>query len=761
MSAVGVWRVTMSTPMGPQDMELSIDRAGAADFTGRIESPMGNFDIVGAVSGKRFQWEMKAKKPMPIIVTFDVTIADDAISGSAKLGMLGASTISGERVAAGTEPAAPTAPDLDDTGPITADSVDPRFAEAYIDIDEWRDEPVRHRYVRGGFTGTDAKFSLYFPPAEQYQRRFFHNTYPMITNSDIGPFPIQFDVAVGNLGFTLDSGAYYLQTNLGGADRAPPADPAIAAYRVNAAAAKYSRRLAAEMYGEHRAYGYLFGGSGGSYQVMGSAEMTSGVWDGFLPFVLGVPYAIPSMFTIRQHALRVLRKRNKFPEINDAIEPGGNGDPYASLNAEESAALREATRLGYPLRGFWDHDRLTSGYYANVAPITPMLDPTYVQDFWSKPGYLGADPEAQLAAERFTFDTTIAGLLDDGPGGSLPRRIVLAGIPERDFTDTHLVVMEGESAGQSVPIGGIDGDKLAFALAANPALVYALKAGDRVRIDNSWTLAMQTYHRHQVPESPEFYGWDQFRDAKGEPMYPQRGLFIGPVGTTNTAGCMPEGRINGKVLVLECMKDIDALPWAADWYRSRVKAELGPRFEDNFAIWFIDNANHENPLWQGANAHIVSFAGALQQGLRDLAVWVENGVKPSETRYRVVDTQIELPSSAAERGGIQPIIELKANGAERAEVGVGQSVSFTASITAPTGAGAVVAAEWDFEGLGTFLETAAIDIPAGDTTLSAAHAYERPGTYFAVLRATSHRQGDTAAAYARIQNLARVRVVVG
>jgi len=53
-----------------------------------------------------------------------------------------------------------------------------------------------------------------------------------------------------------------VQTNLGGADRAPPADPAIAAYRVNAAAAKYSRVVAVELYGEHRPYGYLFGGSG-------------------------------------------------------------------------------------------------------------------------------------------------------------------------------------------------------------------------------------------------------------------------------------------------------------------------------------------------------------------------------------------------------------------------------------------------------------------------------------------------------------------
>src|SRR5438105_4493214 len=92
---------------------------------------------------------------------------------------------------------------------VTAESVDPLYDQPYIDVNELRDEPVPHRYVHGGFKGTDARFSFYFPPAEQYEGRFFHNTYPLATSEDIGPFPIAFEVATGNLGFTLDSGAYY------------------------------------------------------------------------------------------------------------------------------------------------------------------------------------------------------------------------------------------------------------------------------------------------------------------------------------------------------------------------------------------------------------------------------------------------------------------------------------------------------------------------------------------------------------------------
>jgi hypothetical protein len=51
-----------------------------------------------------------------------------------------------------TQDAAPPPPAAD----IEAD---PLFSQPYIDIDEWRNEPVRHRYIHGGFTGTETRFS--------------------------------------------------------------------------------------------------------------------------------------------------------------------------------------------------------------------------------------------------------------------------------------------------------------------------------------------------------------------------------------------------------------------------------------------------------------------------------------------------------------------------------------------------------------------------------------------------------------------------
>ncbi|HEY8385407.1 MAG TPA: hypothetical protein VIK82_04230, partial [Porticoccaceae bacterium] len=58
-------------------------------------------------------------------------------------------------------------------------SADKLFQQPYVDVDEWRDEPVRHRYVHGGFEGTETRFSLYMPPAEQYEGRFFQYITPV------------------------------------------------------------------------------------------------------------------------------------------------------------------------------------------------------------------------------------------------------------------------------------------------------------------------------------------------------------------------------------------------------------------------------------------------------------------------------------------------------------------------------------------------------------------------------------------------------
>lgn len=72
----------------------------------------------------------------------------------------------------------------------------------------------------------------------------------------------------------------------------------------------------------------------------------------------------------------------------------------------------------------------------------------------------------------------------------------------------------------------------------------------------------------------------------------------------------------------------------------------------------------------------------------------------------------------------------------------------------------VIAAEWDFDGTGTFPTSSAVPRKAQTATVTIAHSFQKPGTYFPALRGTSQRQGDLRTPYGRIQNLGRVRVVV-
>jgi hypothetical protein len=129
---------------------------------------------------------------------------------------------------------------------------DEMFAEPYVDVDEWRDSPVRHRYVHGGFAGTETRFSIYLPPQDSYEGRFFQHITPVPDSEHLAQ---RVSGERDKFGFSISSGGYFLATNGGGASGSPGSsvDPTIAAYRANAAAAQYSRVVAAEMYGEHRA----------------------------------------------------------------------------------------------------------------------------------------------------------------------------------------------------------------------------------------------------------------------------------------------------------------------------------------------------------------------------------------------------------------------------------------------------------------------------------------------------------------------------
>jgi len=653
---------------------------------------------------------------------------------------------------------------------------DSPYTQPFIDVDEWRDAPVRHRYVHGGFKGTDLLFSMYFPPKEQYQGRFFQPLQAVSGSENAAPMAMY---QASGIGFALASGGYLVESNQG-AKNMYGGDA-----RANAAVAQYSRVVAAEMYGKHRTYGYVYGGSGGAFKTIGCIETQPGVWDGALPFVHGSPVAIPNVFTVQAHAMRVLQ--GKFPQIVDAIDPGGSGDPYAGLNAEEREALVEVTRMGFPPRAWFNVQKIAFGYTGVFTTLVDQIvdgDPTYFDDFWAKPGYLGANPTESLKRARIQQATKISALVmpeearamgvpltmptsQVGSGVQFPAALRFENLPAGNLQGASIIVKSGGAKGHVLYVAGIVRDMVMIGFGANHfQAMAALRAGDEVTIDNSVYLATQTYHRHQI-QSPDYYVWNQFKGPDGKPLYPQRAKLLG--GGIQSGGASMSGKFEGKVIVMQALMDEAAYPWQADWYRTRIKATLGAQFDNRYRLYFIDNTMHTtqtstpNDPRPVATTRVISYQGALQQALRDLSLWVEKGVAPpASSNYKVVDGQVIVSANAAERKGLQPVVRVAVNGAERADVKVGDRVEFNAVVELPPGIGSLVRAEWDFEGAGEYPLREKIDDRSSKNriTLKTAYSFTKPGTYFPALRVASNRQGDANSEYALVQNLGRVRVVV-
>ncbi len=161
--------------------------------------------------------------------------------------------------------------------------------------------------------------------------------------------------------------------------------------------------------------------------------------------------------------------------------------------------------------------------------------------------------------------------------------------------------------------------------------------------------------------------------------------------------------------------------------------------------------------------HATTYIAALKQSLIDLARWVEKGIAPlPSSNYTLDGGHVIIPESAVLRRGVQAVPVLTANGSKCVHVKAGEKVVFTVDAEVPDGAGALTYVEWSFEGEQDFPEKGAWQLRDNGQrgTAEAVHIYEKKGTYFAVVRIKSERNGDKAAPFTQIRNIDRVRVVV-
>lgn len=666
---------------------------------------------------------------------------------------------------------------------------DTQFKNPFVDVDKVITKPVKCRYIHGGFDdGT--RFSFYFPiDKKDYTGRFFQY---------ITPFPdsetsAQNYYAASPIGFSIEHGAYFVETNEGGAiDFADPStrkEASIGAYRANAACAQFSRHIAQLIYGGERPYGYCYGGSGGAYRTTGSMESTEGVWDGAVPFVLGSPQAIPNVFAARMYALRMLR--DKMDDIVDALEPGGSGDPYATLTTEQRQVLHEVSSMGFPLKSWYGWKYMDAhGFLVLYRSVVAMDQKYFREDFWNKPGYFGYDNppslqrdhiQAKAVVKRIIGQTEAEQLglvapLSEADRGSADRAWASMGseIKEKPVAyeidqkvdmptlGGELMMLSGKGKGQQLQITGAKGCYVTLAAVNQPQLLPLLNVGDSVQVDNSDWLAVETYYRHQVP-TKDYYVWNQFRGYNDQPIYPQRPMLLGPMFTRGAAGCLPTGKIHGKMILCCSVWDREAFAWQGDWYRKHVTEFLGNATDDNFRLWYTDHATHGD---EDDPTEVVDYTTTLYQALLDVSDWVEKGIAPSHTStYEVEDGQVILGVDGKQRGGIQPVPYATINGKERADVKPGEQVTIHVTVDVPKGTGKVVRAVWCLDGSKEFT----LPVDMGQAKYSAdgervefdqAVSYDKTGTYFPTVKVYSEREGDTQTPYTCIANLGKVRIVV-
>ena len=687
--------------------------------------------------------------------------------------------------------------DIDVTSYVVTDDY---FGRPYIDADEHLDLPVPHRHVHGGFSGTDTRFAFRFPASEVYRGRM----YQPLEGANAGHedvFAGALGQDIGGLAMTFRLGGYMVESNMGhiGDVMDPKAgpDPTIYGWRAAAESARFSKHVAAQILGSAPRYSYVWGGSGGARRSPLCLAYAPDVWDGALPFMGDAldgdhgdwarPKTVAQHFTAMFNVQRLLGP--KIHELIDATRPGGSGDPFDGLDTHQREELATLYRLGFP-RGdeFMIAQPMGQVWlWTSYAARLQAEHPAYWKAFWTEPGHVGHDEPQHVERDLIDAEATVvrtftpAQILADqrfqapeyarirgmaaifgGMQGAadLPMVVEVDQVPDGYRLGTGVSVVDGDAAGRQlfamVSIGNLflcDGEGEASNLRFG-----GVRPGDRVHIDNRAFLAYCYMYRHHIEASVEY---DCLR-VDGHPMYPQYPIpesspFMGTVHT---------GRFDGKMLWIHHTHDSSLWPSQGVGMQRNVRRERGDRADDHFCLRWTENAEHVPPQMAASppdrhnTTWLVDYAPVIEQGLVDLTKWVEDGVRPADTAFDYRDGKVALPATAAERGGIQPVVHVTANGASRTEARTGEPVRLEVVAEVPPGAGTIIGVKWDVDGTGAYPFTETLDGSSPLVSHELIHAWERPGTYFVTALVESHRDGDPAATARRIPNLDAARVVI-
>jgi hypothetical protein len=513
-----------------------------------------------------------------------------------------------------------------------------------------------------------------------------------------------------------------------------------------------------------------------------AAEGQSGVWAGIIVvcpatrgnpahafqwqghFLLAVPQAK------REH-LMALRATGHGVDASDGLSAAEKTLLYDGLNEEERSVLNELLDAGYPL------NELNSMMF--LKPIVGTdeifyLDPTYEDDFWSKPGYAGSNPPSYLTAAKIDGFAPITAVNRDAAGAVVSVQLDPAAIPavpnasaspistngQRFYVYTNggrtrVVDPRQRSDAYGALSGTIDRETGLLKLSGNnsPVLLHALAKGGQIRVTNRFILASYFYPRYTIV--PGYYQYDQYRNADGTPKYPQRAYNVADISTMlSGAGVLSLGNIKTKVMLFQNMSDFLAFPsWVAG-YANNIEQTLGKAKADQMLrVYYQERGGH-------TNAGIVG--GVFNQALIDMMAWAEKGVAPkpsSRWSFELPNTQVILSRDAVTRKGLQPLVEVTVNGSDHAAVNVDQPVKLVAKLEMPPMTGQIVQYNWTY---GTATDETILSKPMQRVDITRTVSFTAPGDYIIRLAVNGQRRGLVDPADQTLaQNFKEVRVVVG
>jgi hypothetical protein len=276
------------------------------------------------------------------------------------------------------------------------------------------------------------------------------------------------------------------------------------------------------------------------------------VYDGASPHVI---WSSPLGSSCSPIGHRWLHAHHKLADIIDAVEPGGSGDLFVTLNHDERDALAAQYRYGYP-RGaesqLWAFSPWTWGFVN-----TMHSDPTYHEDFWNAPGYLGHDDPERLAHLVINTTATVRKVMSGAEAMTDISMLVATAGVARDhgvgivlddtFEDLDALFgasvrfTSGKAKGRTVVISTVIGEMLSTSGEHEPDLFNGVEAGDELTIDNRDFIAWCHMFLHTLSldllikddESGQRHYPEGFEGLRAyavddRPLYPQRDLPIVP-----------------------------------------------------------------------------------------------------------------------------------------------------------------------------------------------------------------------------------------